>query len=435
MMSAALNLAIGLSFVWLLVSLAVMFITEWIGTRFQWRARMLEEMVQTMLGSSSLTEQFYNHPLIRSLFSGNRKPSYIPSRQFTLVLMDLVKVNWTDAALYQQKLYGLQREIWRLPRGQRQLALGQLAALLALTRKVLAANNVNGVQNMPVESIESALHNFGKQFPALNTSIEEMIQDVKRTREQIQTLLAHSRRNLSPTDQPAIQDLRLGVDALTITQPRLRQTLAALLQDALPQNQAASLLERFQKNVETWFQNSMDRLNGAYKRRAYILSVMIGLALAVLANVDGFALASHLWNEPQIQAALVIQAQLFLEQNPQGASGINPDVLAAQLQKEMGVLSLPLGWFDVPESLIAIQARGGECSLWPMSGRDVYGFLLGTWCIPFRSVPAPGDWLGWVLKGLGWLSTAIAAGQGAPFWFDVLKKIVNVRLSGPAPVS
>jgi hypothetical protein len=435
MMSAALNLAIGLSFIWLLVSLAVMFVTEWIGTRFQWRARMLEEMIQTMLGSPSLTDQFYNHPLIRSLFSGNRKPSYIPPRQFTLALMDLVKVNWTDAALYQQQLYGLQKEIWRLPRGQRQLALEQLAALLALTRKILAANNVNGVQNMPADSIENALRDFGKQFPALAAPIESVIQEVKRAREQIQAVLTHSRRNLSPTDQAAVQDLRLGVDALTITQPRLRQTLAALLQDALPQSQAVSLLERFQKNVEFWFQNSMDRLNGAYKRRAYVLSVVIGLTIAVLANIDGLALASHLWNEPQMQAALVVQAQLFLEQNPQGTAGINPDVLAAQLQKEMGVLSLPLGWFDAPESLVAIQARGGACSTWPLSARDVYGFLLGNWCIPFRSVPAPGDWLGWFLKGLGWLSTAIAAGQGAPFWFDVLKKIVNVRLSGPAPVS
>jgi hypothetical protein len=40
---------------------------------------------------------------------------------------------------------------------------------------------------------------------------------------------------------------------------------------------------------------------------------------------------------------------------------------------------------------------------------------------------------GWSLKGIGWLITALAVSQGAPFWFDVLNKVVNTRASGVVP--
>jgi hypothetical protein len=47
--------------------------------------------------------------------------------------------------------------------------------------------------------------------------------------------------------------------------------------------------------------------------------------------------------------------------------------------------------------------------------------------------------IGWV-KGsfgpttiLGWVITALAASLGAPFWFDLLNRFVNVRASGKAP--
>jgi hypothetical protein len=34
---------------------------------------------------------------------------------------------------------------------------------------------------------------------------------------------------------------------------------------------------------------------------------------------------------------------------------------------------------------------------------------------------------------LGVLLTALAATLGAPFWFDVLKKLINIRSAGIAP--
>ena len=44
-----------------------------------------------------------------------------------------------------------------------------------------------------------------------------------------------------------------------------------------------------------------------------------------------------------------------------------------------------------------------------------------------------GDYSGWLFKLGGLLATGLAAAQGAPFWFDILKKIVNIRTSGVNP--
>jgi len=39
----------------------------------------------------------------------------------------------------------------------------------------------------------------------------------------------------------------------------------------------------------------------------------------------------------------------------------------------------------------------------------------------------------WFLKIMGWLITALAVSLGAPFWFDLLKKIMSIRNSGYIP--
>ena len=42
-------------------------------------------------------------------------------------------------------------------------------------------------------------------------------------------------------------------------------------------------------------------------------------------------------------------------------------------------------------------------------------------------------WYDAVTKALGWIVTALAVSLGAPFWFDLLRKLVNMRSSGKKP--
>jgi hypothetical protein len=43
----------------------------------------------------------------------------------------------------------------------------------------------------------------------------------------------------------------------------------------------------------------------------------------------------------------------------------------------------------------------------------------------------------WLFSLTGWLVTGFAISLGAPFWFDLLQKLmnINVRGAGPKPVS
>jgi hypothetical protein len=45
----------------------------------------------------------------------------------------------------------------------------------------------------------------------------------------------------------------------------------------------------------------------------------------------------------------------------------------------------------------------------------------------------PKDVSGWLLCVGGWLLSIIAISLGAPFWFDLLSKLMNVRNAGQKP--
>ena len=69
----------------------------------------------------------------------------------------------------------------------------------------------------------------------------------------------------------------------------------------------------------------------------------------------------------------------------------------------------------------------------PAGEDQLFGFWFNQHCYPIINAPLFTDVAGWLSKLLGILITAIASSQGAPFWFDVLKKVINVRLTGLNP--
>src|SRR5689334_6723380 len=108
-LGAIAQVAIGLIFVWIVLSLTTIQIQEWINTRLDKRARDMEDAIHEMLANPNLKAQFYDHPVIRGLTAKKRKkpsrvpgwlyrypivrgftkekrklPSYIPSQQFSL---------------------------------------------------------------------------------------------------------------------------------------------------------------------------------------------------------------------------------------------------------------------------------------------------------------------------------------------------------------
>jgi hypothetical protein len=183
----------------------------------------------------------------------------------------------------------------------------------------------------------------------------------------------------TPSRQGAItyKDLQDGLTALP--DGDVKTALLALIQNAHGD------LGQAQKNIEAWFDDTMDRVSGWYKRRTQQITVVIAIALTLAANADTIGIARKLWQNPTQRAALVEEAKNGAQQG--GTKVTNEDI-----NTRLGGV---LGW-------------GAE------STKDL---TAGAWAE----------------RALGWILTMIAVSLGAPFWFDMLNKVVNIRNAGNKP--
>jgi hypothetical protein len=137
-MSVALDVAISLSFLYLLLALLVTTVQELLASFFRLRAHHLYDAIDGMLKGGGLSADFFKHPLITNLvrepleakkgLRASGVPSYIPSKTFALALVDVLKgkqpsevTGTTQATAQLQGLFA------KLPAGDVQ------KALLALT--------------------------------------------------------------------------------------------------------------------------------------------------------------------------------------------------------------------------------------------------------------------------------------------------------------
>ncbi|MBM3314487.1 hypothetical protein FJY71_01410 [candidate division WOR-3 bacterium] len=173
--------------------------------------------------------------------------------------------------------------------------------------------------------------------------------------------------------------------------PRLK-ALRSLLQEA--KHDVAAL----RKAIGDWFDQSMTAVTQWYTRRLRWITIGIAAALTIGLNADTVGITRALWTEPGLRSAAVAAAEGTLaraEQPPDTASA--PDstqkpLLSPEDRQTVAAfheLPLPVGW-----------------------SKD--------------NVP-PRFWWGWPVKFAGWLLTAFAISLGAPFWFDMLRRLAGLR--------
>lgn len=179
-------------------------------------------------------------------------------------------------------------------------------------------------------------------------------------------------------------------------------------------------LKQYQDNVEKWFNHNMDNASGWYKENALTMAFLIGLGLAVAFNVDTINITERLWREPTIRQALVAQADTY--QLQEGTANIT------QVPGYFDSLTMPIGWTSIPAT------DQTACKQFvSFTANAEIAFRMGNECRALVNVPPVNDFIGWVIKILGFVISAFAARQGAPFWFDMLKKLVNLRSNIQSP--
>jgi hypothetical protein len=395
-----------------------------------------------MLTDAVLTDQFYNHPLMRALYTGRdnaNKPSYIPASQFSQVLFDLVLAAPSEASLIQQQLYRLRWEIGKIRFWKREEAQKRLNLILALTRRALVSDAGEEALGTAIEAIRNEIFKFGNDYPEMQQAIKVALDTIKSQKDQIDSLRSEAQSSdESGQSNKQIARYRLGVAAMSIIHPRFKQTLRVLL-SALddPNAQLESMLTRAHQATVDWFNSSMDRLSGWYKRRAQWMAGLIGIVLVLVLNTDSVYLANQLWRDTLLRDTLAAQATALSSQN----AGTAPTAEQFYLLKgQFAGLNLPVGWIGSPIPLLqnglvqGLDERPHACGVLWLTSEDIMGVPIAGQCFPIVNAPRTSDILGWIMKLLGLAVTGLAVAQGAPFWFDILKKIINVRFTGANPV-
>jgi hypothetical protein len=155
-----------------------------------------------------------------------------------------------------------------------------------------------------------------------------------------------------------------------IPDPQVKQVMRGLYARARD-------LQQFQDMLAGWFDTAMARMSGTYKRRQLLISLLLALLLAILFNIDSIHLFRTLWQQPSLVAHLHDVA---------APGALDPAVFDA-------LMALPIGWTHFP----------------PAAGTD------------------------FMLQIAGWVITASTALFGAPFWFDLMQRVVRMRSTGARP--
>ncbi len=99
----AIEVAIGLAFIFFLLSTVVSAITEGIAWATKQRARKLEQGVLGLLGDNKVAKDLLSHPLVQSdarrsvRWRRKQAPSYVSARNFSLALIDVVGKRGVEA--------------------------------------------------------------------------------------------------------------------------------------------------------------------------------------------------------------------------------------------------------------------------------------------------------------------------------------------------
>jgi hypothetical protein len=240
--------------------------------------------------------------------------------------------------------------------------------------------------------------------------------------------------------------IRAGLSSITVDGAR-----RVLLKAA---NKGQKDLETFRTEIESAFDDTMERASGWYKRKTQIVVALIAIVVTVALNVSTVKVATRLWNDEAVRTGVttaatnaVAPASASQTNGSTSASGGGQSVAIAQAGSSAASTQTPAEKKAAAAAQQTANNAAGDCA--PVSSApgappkdpakcaqqkaDAAGAALSK----VKQLGLP---IGWdkankpskVDVGLisGWILTILALSLGAPFWFDVLNKFVRLRASG-----
>ena len=174
----------------------------------------------------------------------------------------------------------------------------------------------------------------------------------------------------------------------------------------------------------------MDRVGGWYKRRSQWVIAILATVAVVGMNVDAILIFKHLDTHPGVRDALVARAKAYGDSASAAVAAADPSRPASggAARKATADPGTPLDqqFTDVEQTLMQLNLPLGWVRAKP-TPLDLENRLL----VPWHESASWSDTVAFHL--VGWLLTVLAASLGAPFWFDILNRIISIRSAGKAP--
>ena len=167
----------------------------------------------------------------------------------------------------------------------------------------------------------------------------------------------------------------------------------------------------FRMRLEQWFEETMERANGWYKRQTQIILILIGFFIAWQFNVDSIAISKILLKDKKVREQMVQLAISKQESYEKMQTSLNDTTRRSDssfIQNKQPV--------DSAYNVLKEDAANTQNILGLRDDNNPYQKR--------RS-----------LKWFGWLITALAISMGAPFWFDMLNRVVKLRSTGTRPAT
>ena len=287
------------------------------------------------------------------------------------------------------------------------------AALPNLADTILDHTLVNGVS----EPGKSNAYLTGKNFSlALIDTIAQKANAVPQNLTKLSEMIDKVK-----TDYPDLipDDLKRSLQLFIVEAQQASTTVGQLKTE----------FELYHDQVETWFNSMMDRLTGLYKRYASKTTLVIALSASFILNIDSINIAEYLYANKDAREKLAIAAYdarsdsaYIAKVNQIKAQKATPPVTTTDslltivkkieqkinsidsTKKYLGTL-IPIGWnTDSEINVFKSQHYNMKCDFW------IYTLY-------------------YISKIFGLMITVFAISMGAPFWFDMLNKVANLRSS------
>jgi hypothetical protein len=434
--SAIVEVAIGLVFIYILLSLLVSQINQVVANALKIRANQLRKRVERIVFDEELQKRIMAHPLVGIIQLPRRTDK--SEAEVRTDDMETARVNRLAANTFAKAMINILSDPFL-----------ELYAALAMVKNEEERSYLQSIVNQ----LKANIADPARANAAL-TQLYETIQQLEPADRRDRKALL---RTLSPL-QSSLREMQAGNTGLLMLLDGVSRVENRAFQRAMETIlSGVQNVKEAETAIESWFDQKMDQTSSWYGTTMQTLSLIFGFMLAILLNIDTLHISLTLWNDSTLRESIASTAraadfsQFFDDEGNlitvPSVVGVEPSTDESAIPDDDGTqdliasyeaaqatlnqllaLRLPIGWtFRTPGSVQDIQVSDGvTIDIYdPLSDdRNLYRLF---------AVTSPG-WFGFVAgKLLGLLITAIAIAQGAPFWFDILRRIAGQRSpSAPA---